>query len=108
MVFTHLPSNVLLALVPFAPDLNIAIALLLVHLSNSYIYFGKHAFWNFVNTEAQMLLSPLKPLPLRVGTGLLRKLAPLVGASYEVNDATVRMSLSFTVPAAVPSLVQTS
>jgi len=29
MVFTHLPSNILLALVPFAPDLTIAIALLL-------------------------------------------------------------------------------
>ena len=29
MVFTHLPSNVLLALVPFAPDLPVAIALLL-------------------------------------------------------------------------------
>ena len=29
MVFTHLPSNLLLALVPFAPDLPIAIALLL-------------------------------------------------------------------------------
>ncbi len=29
MVFTHLPSNILLALVPFAPDLPIAIALLL-------------------------------------------------------------------------------
>ena len=29
MVFTHLPSNVLLALVPFAPDLTSAIALLL-------------------------------------------------------------------------------
>ena len=30
MVFTHLPSNVLLALVPFAPDLTTAIVLLLV------------------------------------------------------------------------------
>src|SRR5438477_7508917 len=29
MVFTHLPSNVLLVLVPFAPNLGIAIALLL-------------------------------------------------------------------------------
>ena len=28
-MFTHLPSNILLALVPFAPDLTIAIALLL-------------------------------------------------------------------------------
>jgi MFS family permease len=30
MVFTHLPSNILLALVPFAPDLTVAIVLLLV------------------------------------------------------------------------------
>jgi MFS family permease len=30
MVFTHLPSNVLLALVPFAPNLSIAVILLLV------------------------------------------------------------------------------
>jgi predicted MFS family arabinose efflux permease len=29
MVFTHLPSNILLALVPFAPDLTVAITLLL-------------------------------------------------------------------------------
>jgi predicted MFS family arabinose efflux permease len=29
MVFTHLPSNILLILIPFAPDLTIAIALLL-------------------------------------------------------------------------------
>jgi predicted MFS family arabinose efflux permease len=35
MVFTHLPSNILLALVPFAPDLTIAIALLLARSSLS-------------------------------------------------------------------------
>ena len=35
MVFTHLPSNVLLALVPFAPDLPIAIALLLARAALS-------------------------------------------------------------------------
>ena len=31
MVFTHLPANVLLLLIPFAPGLGVAIALLLVH-----------------------------------------------------------------------------
>jgi len=35
MVFTHLPSNVLLALVPFMPSLPLAIALLLVRFSIS-------------------------------------------------------------------------
>jgi hypothetical protein len=31
MVFTHLPSNIFLILVPFAPNLPTAIALLLAH-----------------------------------------------------------------------------
>jgi predicted MFS family arabinose efflux permease len=35
MVFTHLPSNVLLALVPFAPNLPVAIALLLARAALS-------------------------------------------------------------------------
>jgi len=35
MVFTHLPSNVLLILVPFMPSLGLAIALLLVRFSIS-------------------------------------------------------------------------
>jgi len=35
MVFTHLPSNVLLILVPFMPSLNLAIALLLIRFSIS-------------------------------------------------------------------------
>lgn len=43
----------------------VAIVLLLLHLSNSYIYFGKHPFWNFINAEAQKLLAPLRSLPLR-------------------------------------------
>jgi uncharacterized protein YggT (Ycf19 family) len=42
-------------------------ALLLLHLLNSYIYFGKNQFWNFVNAEAQTLLSPLKKIPLQFG-----------------------------------------
>jgi uncharacterized protein YggT (Ycf19 family) len=44
------------------------IALLLVlRLLNSYIYFGKHPFWNYVNLSAQTLLTPLNKIPLRAG-----------------------------------------
>jgi uncharacterized protein YggT (Ycf19 family) len=43
----------------------VAVALLVLHLLNSYIYFGRHPFWSFVNAEAQALLSPLKKIPLR-------------------------------------------
>jgi uncharacterized protein YggT (Ycf19 family) len=41
--------------------------LLALHLLNSYIYFGKHPFWKYVNVTAQTLLSPLKLIPLRIG-----------------------------------------
>jgi uncharacterized protein YggT (Ycf19 family) len=42
-------------------------ALLVLHLLNTYIYFGKHPFWGYVNATAKRLLSPLTrlPFPLR-------------------------------------------
>jgi len=51
-------------------------ALLVLHLLNSYIYFGKHPFWGYVNAGAQTLLSPLRALPLRVGKA---DFAPVAG-----------------------------
>jgi uncharacterized protein YggT (Ycf19 family) len=54
----------------------IAGVLLALHLLNSYIYFGKHPLWAYVNAAAQTLLSPLRPLPLRVGRV---DFAPVVG-----------------------------
>ena len=42
-------------------------ALLALHLLNSYIYFGKHPFWNYVNATAKQLLRPLEKIPLRAG-----------------------------------------
>jgi uncharacterized protein YggT (Ycf19 family) len=42
-------------------------AILLLHLLNSYIYFGKHPFWKYVNVTAQKIMSPLKNVPLRIG-----------------------------------------
>jgi uncharacterized protein YggT (Ycf19 family) len=42
-------------------------AILLLHLLNSYIYFGKHPFWKYVNATAQVILQPLGKIPLRLG-----------------------------------------
>jgi uncharacterized protein YggT (Ycf19 family) len=45
----------------------VAAALLVLHLLNTYIYFGRHPFWNYVNATAQTLLRPLRKIPLRAG-----------------------------------------
>ncbi len=45
-------------------------ALLVLHLLNNYIYFGRHPVWNYADVTANTLLSPLrrlKWLPLRIG-----------------------------------------
>jgi uncharacterized protein YggT (Ycf19 family) len=54
----------------------IAAALLVLHLLNTYIYFGKHPFWNYINVTAQTLLSPLRKIPLRAGKV---DFAPVIG-----------------------------
>jgi uncharacterized protein YggT (Ycf19 family) len=53
-----------------------AVAILGLHLLNSYIYFGQHPFWNYVNITAQLLSQPLKKVPLRLGR---MDFAPVVG-----------------------------
>ena len=50
--------------------------LLLLYFLNSYVYFGNHPLWNFVNTTARRLLLPLRWLPLRFGR---MDFAPVVG-----------------------------
>ena len=51
-------------------------ALLALHLLNTYIYFGKHPAWAYVNATARNLLAPLRVVPLRVGRV---DFAPVVG-----------------------------
>ncbi|HEY5297321.1 MAG TPA: hypothetical protein VIK59_05305 [Verrucomicrobiae bacterium] len=51
-------------------------ALLVLHLLNTYIYFGKQPVWNYVNALAQTLLKPLKKIPLQLGRV---DFAPIVG-----------------------------
>jgi len=43
------------------------IGILVLHLLNSYVYFGNHPFWNFVNATATNFLRPLRWLPMRFG-----------------------------------------
>ncbi len=52
------------------------VGILLLHLLNSYVYLGNHAFWIFVNATARNLLFPLSWLPLRLGK---MDFLPLVG-----------------------------
>ena len=51
-------------------------ALLGLHLLNSYIYFGKNPFWNYVNATSNQLLRPLQNIPLRAGKA---DFAPVAG-----------------------------
>ena len=52
------------------------IVLLALHLLNSYIYFGKHPFWKYVDGTGRRLLLPLQKIPLRVGKA---DFTPVVG-----------------------------
>jgi uncharacterized protein YggT (Ycf19 family) len=54
----------------------VAAALLGLHLLNTYIYFGRHPVWNYVNAAAQTVLAPLGKIPLRAGRV---DFAPVVG-----------------------------
>jgi uncharacterized protein YggT (Ycf19 family) len=50
--------------------------ILALYFANSYIYFGRHAFWQHLNDLGQQVLRPLRFLPLRLGR---IDFAPLVG-----------------------------
>lgn len=63
----------------------IAGALLVLHLLNTYIYFGRHPFWDYVNQKAQTLLRPLEKIPLRAGKA---DFAPVVGIALVFLLAT--------------------
>jgi uncharacterized protein YggT (Ycf19 family) len=54
----------------------IAAALLVLLLLNTYIYFGKHPFWSYINATGQNLIAPLRKIPLRAGR---LDFAPVVG-----------------------------
>jgi hypothetical protein len=58
----------------------VAGALLALHLLNSFIFFGKHPMWNYVNVAAQTLLRPVRAVLLALGrawSSLLPRTSPL-------------------------------
>ena len=54
---------------------------LLLHLLGSYVYFGEHPVWNFINLTARNLLALLRWLPLRFGKV---DLLPLAGIALVI------------------------
>jgi len=52
------------------------VGLLALYFVNSYVFFGRHPFWQHLNEIGSRLLSPLRVLPLRMGR---LDFSPLVG-----------------------------
>jgi uncharacterized protein YggT (Ycf19 family) len=46
---------------------NLILVLLLLYFLHSYVYFGKHPFWEHLDLLGQRLIAPLRRLPLRWG-----------------------------------------
>jgi uncharacterized protein YggT (Ycf19 family) len=63
--------------------------LLILHLLNTYLYFGRQPFWDYVNKTAHTLLRPLGKIPLRVGRV---DFAPVVGLAI-VFFAAVQLEM---------------
>jgi uncharacterized protein YggT (Ycf19 family) len=72
----RIESSLILGLGSYVVWKFLAAALLVLRLLNTYIYFGRHPFWNYVDNSAQALLAPLKKIPLRLGKA---DFAPVVG-----------------------------
>ena len=61
-------------------------SLLVLHLLGSYVYFGKHPFWKYVDAIAETLLKPLGKFPLRAGKA---DFAPVVGIALVFSLASL-------------------
>jgi uncharacterized protein YggT (Ycf19 family) len=70
------------------------VGVLLLHLLNSYVYLGSHAFWSFINTTARNLLHPLRWLPLRLGKVDFLPVA-VIAAVFLLAEALSRLRLPF-------------
>lgn len=57
-----------------------------LYFVSSYVYFGKQPLWQHLDVIARLLLTPLRPLPLRFGK---MDFAPIVGAGIILLTAQV-------------------
>lgn len=67
---------------------------LVLHLVNSYVYFGNHGFWHYLNGVARLLLRPLAAIPLRVGRVDFAPVVLLVLVLFVSNVAVDGMPVS--------------
>jgi uncharacterized protein YggT (Ycf19 family) len=70
-------------------------AILLLHLLNSYIYFGKHPFWKYVSAMAQTLLQPLRRIPWRLSKVDFAPLVALVILFFAAELAARGLTLLY-------------
>jgi len=63
----HLESALIVGLGGYLVWKYVIGGLLILHLLNTHIYFGKQPFWNYVNATGRTLLAPLRKIPLRAG-----------------------------------------
>lgn len=54
----------------------LVVGLLVLYFVGSYVYFGRHPFWQHLNEIGRQLLAPLQRLPLRLGR---MDFSPVVG-----------------------------
>jgi MFS family permease len=89
MVFTHLPSNVLLALVPFAPTLPLAVALLLLRFSISQMDTAPRQAYTMavVAPDERASAAGITAIARSVGAGLAPLLAGPLYASAALAGA---------------------
>lgn len=67
----------------------VIVGILALHLLSSYIYFGEHAFWNFISVTARNLLRPFRWLPLQIGRIDLLPLAVIGLILLVVNFSSI-------------------
>jgi MFS family permease len=98
MVFTHLPSNVLLAAVAFAPNLRAAIVLLLARTLLSQMDVPTR------QTYVMVLVDPLERTPAAAYTNTARYVARPLGPPLAVAAEQIAVGLPFVLAGAIKSV----
>jgi hypothetical protein len=82
-------------------------ALLILHLLNSFIYFGKHPFWNYINATGHTLLQPVRRAGSalsRAGLSFLPRTSPLRAGKVNFSPA-LKLALTLLLDVAGIALV---
>ncbi|MSR67106.1 MAG: hypothetical protein EXS24_07020 [Pedosphaera sp.] len=89
----HFAQSALVGLGAYLAWKYLLAALLILHLLNNHIYFGRHPMWSYVNVTARRVLVPLRWLPLQVGRVDFAPLAGLVLIFFVAHIAEQGLAL---------------